>query len=449
LQTANETLETARGAALNLMEDAVKARKQAERASAELARVNRTLKAHSKGDQALLRANNEAEFLAAVCRIVAEDCGHAMVWIGLAEEDEGKTVRPVAQAGFAEGYLETLNVTWADTERGRGPTGTAIRTGQPGLCRNMQTDPGFAPWRAEAIKRGFASSLVLPLLTEGRAFGALTIYSRQPDGFSDAEVKLLSDLAADMAYGITALRMRAAKTRADDALRQSTEDLQRSNRDLEQFAYVASHDLQEPLRAVGGYVKLLQHRFPDKLDAKARGYVEGAFEGAMRMERLITDLLAFSRVGTRGGEFAPADLEAVLGQALRNLEASIQSAQATVTHDALPTLCVDATQMMQLLQNLIGNALKFHGESPPQIHVGAQRVEGRWVFSVRDNGIGIEPQYYERIFQVFQRLHTRKAYPGTGIGLAICKKIVERHGGHMWVESQPGHGSTFYFSIPA
>jgi hypothetical protein len=313
----------------------------------------------------------------------------------------------------------------------------------------MQTDPGFAPWRAEAIKRGFASSLVLPLLTEGRAFGALTIYSRQPDGFSDAEVKLLSDLAADMAYGITALRMRAAKTRADDALRQSTEDLQRSNRDLEQFAYVASHDLQEPLRAVGGYVKLLQHRFPDKLDAKARGYVEGAFEGAMRMERLITDLLAFSRVGTRGGEFAPADLEAVLGQALRNLEASIQSAQATVTHDALPTLCVDATQMMQLLQNLIGNALKFHGESPPQIHVGAQRVEGRWVFSVRDNGIGIEPQYYERIFQVFQRLHTRKAYPGTGIGLAICKKIVERHGGHMWVESQPGHGSTFYFSIPA
>ena len=449
LQTANETLETARGAALNLMEDAVKARKQAERASAELARVNRTLKAHSKGDQALLRANNEAEFLAAVCRIVAEDCGHAMVWIGLAEEDEGKTVRPVAQAGFAEGYLETLNVTWADTERGRGPTGTAIRTGQPGLCRNMQTDPGFAPWRAEAIKRGFASSLVLPLLTEGRAFGALTIYSRQPDGFGDDEVRLLSDLAADMAYGITALRMRAAKTRADDALRQSTEDLQRSNRDLEQFAYVASHDLQEPLRAVGGYVKLLQHRFPDKLDAKARGYVEGAFEGAMRMERLITDLLAFSRVGTRGGEFAPADLEAVLGQALRNLEASIQSAQATVTHDALPTLCVDATQMMQLLQNLIGNALKFHGESPPQIHVGAQRVEGRWVFSVRDNGIGIEPQYYERIFQVFQRLHTRKAYPGTGIGLAICKKIVERHGGHMWVESQPGHGSTFYFSIPA
>ena len=268
-----------------------------------------------------------------------------MVWIGLAEEDEGKTVRPVAQAGFEEGYLETFNITWADTERGRGPTGTTIRTGQPGMCRNMQAEPGFAPWRAEAIERGFASSLALPLLGDGRAFGALTIYSRQPEGFSDAEVKLLSDLAADMAYGITALRMRAAKTQAEQraaAKHRGPPTLQPRPGTI-RLCRLA----RPPGAAAGGWRlrQLLQHRFPDKLDAKARGYMEGAFEGAMRMERLITDLLAFSRVGTRGGEFAPADLEAVLGQALRNLEAGIQSAQATVTHNALPTLCVDATRM--------------------------------------------------------------------------------------------------------
>jgi chemotaxis family two-component system sensor kinase Cph1 len=166
------------------------------------------------------------------------------------------------------------------------------------------------------------------------------------------------------------------------------------------------------------------------------------------MERLITDLLAFSRIGTRGGNFVSTDLDAELHRALGNLQAGIESARATLTHDPLPTLTVDATQMMQLFQNLIGNALKFQGESPPAIHVGAQRQEGRWLFSVRDNGIGIEPQYFEKIFLLFQRLHTRTDYPGTGIGLAICKKIVERHGGTIWVESQLGQGATFYFTIP-
>ena len=184
------------------------------------------------------------------------------------------------------------------------------------------------------------------------------------------------------------------------------------------------------------------------MDAKARDYIAGAFDGATRMERLIIDLLAYSRVGTRGGAFVPADLDAVLDQALRNLQAGIESAHAAITHDPMPTLSVDATQMIQLFQNLIGNALKFHSELPLTIHVGAQRQDGRWVFSVRDNGIGIDPQYYEKIFHIFQRLHTRKAYSGIGIGLAISKKIVERHGGSIWVESQPSQGSTFYFSIP-
>jgi PAS domain S-box-containing protein len=936
LQAANKEVQNSRRSAVSLAEDAIEAHKEAEKANAALQKLNRTLKALSDSSKSMLRATSEKMYLDEVCKDVVANCGHAMVWVGFAEEDEDWSVRPVAYAGFEEGYLESLHITWADCERGRGPTGTAIRTGKPCACSNMLTDPAFAPWREEAIKRGYASSLVLPLMSGGKAFGAITIYSRHADPFTEDETRLLVQLADDVGYCIRSLRALAERNRAEEQLRllstavesavngiaitdrqgrllwinpaftqltgysmneavgqnprllksgqhtpafyremwgtilrgepwrgelvnrrkdgslyfeemtitpvraggadithfvaikqdvtrrkeaeealqrlneeleervaertvklsqsgaryrslvtataqivwttnpdgqivtelptwqeftgqsyaeyqgsgwsnalhpddreptkavwlgavaartlyeieyrmrrrdgqyrhilargvpvleadgsirewvgtctditerkeaerrreftaallglfvrkssandyldsvvdiirqwsgcqalgirlkneqqeipyeswagfepgfleleqrlslehdsclciraisgkfeepdrplltrggsfraddaiafakglapeklaryrgncmkfgftslavipiryreeiigaihladrrpgqfpleivevielatpligealhrfrteaelakhrdhlevlvrqrtneletantrlqveiaerqraqealeHAAADLKRSNSDLEQFAYVASHDLQEPLRAVGGYVKLLQRRFPENVDAKAKEFITGASEGATRMERLITDLLAFSRVGTRGRAFVPSDLNRVLDDALHNLQATLKSAHATVTHEPLPTLPMDATQMMQLFQNLIGNSIKFHGEQPPQIHVGVRKEEQRWVFQVRDNGIGIEPQYFERIFQIFQRLHTRKHYPGTGIGLAICKKIVERHGGVIWVESQPEQGSTFSFSIPA
>ena len=234
----------------------------------------------------------------------------------------------------------------------------------------------------------------------------------------------------------------------EELVRQRTAELAHSNEELEQFAYVASHDLQEPLRAVTGYLGLLEPQLAGKLDDGGRRLIAGAVQGAARMHTLITDLLALSRVGTRGQTFAAADLNAVLDQALEGLRASIAETGARITRDPLPTLTVDAGQTVQLFQNLIGNSLKFRGERAPEIHVTAERQPERWVLAVRDNGIGIEPQYYERIFLIFQRLHTRRLYPGTGIGLAICKKIVERHGGAIWVQSQAGQGSTFYFSIP-
>ncbi len=929
-----------------------------KRREEQLNQLNRTLNALKESSLAMIRAASEEEYLGEVCRIVVTDCGHAMVWIGFAEDDENQTLRPVASAGSAEGYLETMQITWADSERGRGPTGTAIRTGKPCGCANMLADPGFSPWREEALKRGYASSLAVPLLADGKALGAITIYARVSDAFSADEVILLSQLADDVSYCLRTLRLRAAQERADqrtelladtasqllatdspqgviedlclkvlvfldcqaffnylvdepagrlhlnactgiseaearrmewldygvavcgcaareatpivaediqhtddprtgrvksyglqayachplivqgrvlgtlsfgtrtrarftedelslmkavtdqvalamerkraqDELRrvnegleqrvaertaelraasryarslleasldplvtinpagkitdvneatvqvtgvardrligsdfsayftepdkaaasyqavlakglvrdypltirhasgrmthvlyhatvfrdeagrmrgvfaaardvterrqaerrrdlttallglfaqksaaqdylnsvmdvirrwtdcqalgirlldehgeipyqscagfapeflelenrlsvrrdtccciraisqafeeqdrplvtpggsyrcdnapafvnglppeqraryrgncmkfgftslaiipvryrdqvigalhladqrpdwfpsatvefletmtpligeamhrfqteaelarhrdqlevlvgqrtrelteanarleQTAENLQRSNRDLEQFAYVASHDLQEPLRAIGGYVRLLERRQPADLDDTSKAYINGALEGALRMERLIHDLLAFSRVGARGGDLVPSDLSGVLEEALANLAVSIESTHARLTHDQMPTLVVDDTQIMQLFQNLIGNALKFRNAAAPQIHVGAERQEWGWVFSVRDNGIGIEPQYFEKIFQIFQRLHTRKQYSGTGIGLAICKRIVERHGGTIWVESQLGQGSTFFFSIP-
>ena len=233
----------------------------------------------------------------------------------------------------------------------------------------------------------------------------------------------------------------------EELVAQRTEELARSNKDLEQFAYVASHDLQEPLRAVSGFVTLLRQRYQGKLDERADGYIANSVDGAARMQSLISDLLTYSRVGTRGGTLAPIATQDSLDNALRNLGAGIHDAGAVLTSDPMPIVPADALQLTQLFQNLIGNAIKFRGERRPEIHVGARREQGHWLFWVRDNGIGIAPEYAERIFLIFQRLHTRKKYDGTGIGLAICKKIVERHGGRIWIESQPNQGATFYFTI--
>jgi signal transduction histidine kinase len=238
------------------------------------------------------------------------------------------------------------------------------------------------------------------------------------------------------------------RKRAEDELQRTLDELQNSNAELEQFAYVASHDLQEPLRGIAGLVQLLQHRYQGQLDSRADEYIDHIVDGTQRMQTLINDLLAYSRIGRRGEPIQPTEAEAALKAALENLNAAIQELGANITNESLPTVQADPTQLIQLFQNLIGNALKFKSESAPQIHVGVSDAGAFWQFSVQDNGIGIEPQYFERIFQVFQRLHTRREYKGTGIGLAICKKIIERHGGRIWVESQAGKGSTFYFTLP-
>jgi PAS domain S-box-containing protein len=234
---------------------------------------------------------------------------------------------------------------------------------------------------------------------------------------------------------------------AEDQLRQQADELEHSNRELEQFAYVASHDLQEPLRIVSSYVQLLARRYQGKLDQDADEFIGYAVEGANRMKDLITDLLAYSRVGTHGKEFTPVAMEDSLQRTLRNLKLTIDDNEATVTHDPLPVVLADQGQMVQLLQNLIGNAIKFRGAKPSRVHVGVRRQDEMWLFFVRDNGIGVDPQYADRIFVIFQRLHNREQYPGTGIGLAICRKIVERHGGQIWLESEPGNGATFYFTL--
>jgi chemotaxis family two-component system sensor kinase Cph1 len=234
-----------------------------------------------------------------------------------------------------------------------------------------------------------------------------------------------------------------------EALARRTEELASSNQELEQFAYVASHDLQEPLRMVASYTQLLARRYKDKLDDDANEFIHYAVDGATRMQALINDLLELSRIGTSRKALATCESGLALERALANLRLAIQESGALVTHDTMPHLVADVSQLTQLFQNLIGNALKFRGEAPLAIHIGVKRQKDDWVFSVRDNGIGIAPEFFERIFVIFQRLHGKQEYPGTGIGLAVCRKIVERHGGHIWLESKPDEGATFYFTLPA
>ena len=238
------------------------------------------------------------------------------------------------------------------------------------------------------------------------------------------------------------------RKRAAEELNRTLDDLKRSNAELEQFAYVASHDLQEPLRGIAGMSQLLQQRYQGQLDSRADEYINHIVDGSQRMQTLINDLLAYSRIDRRGEAIQTTEAEVALKATLENLSLAIQEYGANITNENLPMVQADPTQLIQLFQNLIGNALKFRAERPPKVHIGVTDAGDYWQFSVQDNGIGIEPEYFDRIFQVFQRLHTRQEYRGTGIGLAICKKIIERHGGSIRVESEVGQGTTFYFTLP-
>jgi light-regulated signal transduction histidine kinase (bacteriophytochrome) len=243
--------------------------------------------------------------------------------------------------------------------------------------------------------------------------------------------------------------LRQAHALQEQRVQERTAELQRSNADLQQFAYVASHDLQEPLRMVTSFMQLLEKKYQGELDEQAHRWIDHAVSGATRMQILINDLLTYSRVGTHGKTFVACDLKEVLSTALQNLHLVISENSAEIAFDTMPTIQGDEVQLVSLFQNLVGNAIKYRGEQPPRIHISARQEGTDWLFSVRDNGIGIAPQFSERIFIIFQRLHNRRTYPGTGIGLALCKRIIERHGGRIWVESKLGEGATFYFALPA
>jgi hypothetical protein len=287
------------------------------------------------------------------------------------------------------------------------------------------------------------------LLAEGQLLGTLSFGTRTRTHFTPDELELLETVADQVAVAIQ--RIQAAQTlrESEQGLRRAVADLERSNRELEQFAYIASHDLQEPLRQVRAFAKLLDDRYRDRLDDAAGEYLRFVVEGATRMTSLIQDLLAYSRVGVRQPTAERTSSREAVEKAVANLETSIQETHARITWDDLPDVVANATQLVQLFQNLLGNAIKFHRDGvAPEVHIGVQAEPQRWRFSVVDNGIGIAREHHDRVFQIFQRLHGREKYPGTGIGLAICRKIVHQHEGEIWIDSQPGAGTSFFFTLP-
>ncbi len=342
-------------------------------------------------------------------------------------------------------------------ERGIGLPGRVWADSRPAWITDVTVDNNF-PRTAFAAKVGLHAGFAFPIRSEGEVIGVMAFFSRRALPPDDDLLKMFVALGSQIGDFLT-------RKKAEEALVRYSGELERSNKELQMFASIASHDLQEPLRVVSGFAQLLEQRYKGKLDKSANDFIGYIVDGAERMQQLIRDLLDYSRVTTRGNPFKPADCEVVMQRALMNLKTAVEESSAVITADPLPVVTADESQLMHLFQNLIGNSVKYRKkEEPPRIHVsvkpiaecGAGNAECRikseikrgWLFSVRDNGIGIETQYFDRIFQVFQRLHKREDYPGTGIGLAICKKIVERHGGSIWVESEPGHGSTFFFTLP-
>lgn len=552
----------------------------------ELHRLNRTLRALSNSSQAMMHAENEQEFLKKVCRIVVADCGHKMVWIGFAEEDEGKKVRPVAHAGFEEGYCETLNITWADTERGRGPTGTAIRTGKPSICRNMLIDPVFAPWREQALKRGYASSIVLPLLAGNKAFGAINIYSKEADPFSEDEVALLTELAGDISYGIMALRARSARDKAEKKLREErnfsdaviqttgglivgldkegriqlfnsacekvtgytfkevkgrpfwdfllipeerepvkkvfagimdgsvtaemefenywvtrdgslrwikwansalkdetgkvslvigtgidiTEqtmgrrkieelngyltkraaELAGINKDLEAISNTVTHGLQKPVSVLREHSRRLLDDYGETLDKKGKELLRSLDDGVGRMERIIEKVLTLSHITHKELWFQPVDLSAHAAEVLQELQEKESARRVEIVVQKKLKARADKALIRQALENLLENAWKFTRErTDARIEFGMQTDNGEPVYYVRDNGVGFDMKEAEGVFSTFPRINTGGEFLDVGTGLAIVERIIRRHNGTVWAESEKKKGTSVYFKLPS
>ena len=372
-------------------------------------------------------------------------------------------IRDISVRKDAEKYLAQMEGKYRGLLEAAPDAMVVVNQGGEIVLLNLQAQKQFGYRRNELlgqkvtniIPEGFAERLIADGLRSAEDALAqqigtgIELQGRRKDRSTFPIELMLSPLGSAEGTLVTAaIRDISARKKAEAHLLQKMEELNRSNEELGKFAYIASHDLQEPLRMVASYTQLLSRRYKGKLDSDADEFIAFAVDGASRMQRLIQDLLAYSRVGTKGKDLLDISSETALQQALINLRGAIKDSGALVTHDPLPTVLADETQLIQLFQNLVGNAIKYQRPGIPKVHVtAAQDGDKKWMFSVQDNGLGIDPQYFERIFGMFQRLHKREEFAGTGIGLAICKKIVERHGGAISVESQLGKGSTFRFTL--
>jgi PAS domain S-box-containing protein len=427
-----------------------------------LQRLNRELRAIGECNQTLMRAEDEATLLKDICQIVCDEAGYRMAWAGYTENDDAKTIRPVAWAGAEDGYLKEARFSWADTEWGRGPCGCAVRSGKSACIDDFDDDPRGAPWRDIALARGYRSSIALPLRDErGSSFGILNIYSAVPGAFTADEKRLLEELSGDLAFGIMVLRDRIARKRAEEEILRLNQDLEQrvaerttelesANKELEAFTYSVSHDLRAPLRHIDGFLGLLKERIATALDEQSRHYMSTISGAALRMAKLIDDLLSFSRMGRSEIVRSRVDLDALVRDVIREFQFETEGRVIDWRIAGLPAVSADRALLRIVFVNLISNALKFTRLRPhAEIEVGSlPGREGESVIFVRDNGAGFDMRYVHNLFGVFQRLHGTDEFEGTGIGLANVRRVIGRHGGKTWAEGKVDGGATFYFSLP-
>ncbi|HSW37965.1 MAG TPA: ATP-binding protein [Acidobacteriota bacterium] len=405
-----------------------------KRVEEDLERSMRRFELLSRTAGDLLKSTNPAKAIPALCHRVMEHLDCHVFFNFLVEENSGG-LRLNAGGGLPNGKEQSTK--WTDHDMGI--SGVVVCRGKPLVLENV--DAGGDECLAHLHAQGIRAYACLPLLAaEGRVLGTLSFGTCSRETFSRDDLSLMNAVADQVSVALIRIQ-------GEQALHRAADELARSNKDLEQFAYVSSHDLREPLRTVTGFMQLLQQRYRGKLDEKADEYIRFAVEGAGRMQQLIDDLLSYSRVGSSIA-FEPQDTRELLDRALGFLKGSLEASGAGIHAGNLPVVHGDGVLLTQVFQNLIENAIKFRSDRPLEIHVGARRGADDWLFWVKDNGIGMDREHIERVFVIFKRLHTREQYPGTGIGLAICEKIIERHGGRIWAESEPGRGSTFFFTLP-
>lgn len=419
----------------------------------ELFHLNRTLNARSKSSQAMMYSDNEAKYLATVCKIIIEDCGHKMVWIGYAQNDKAKSVKPVAQYGFDQGYIDQLNISWDDTERGNGPTGRAIRTGKTSLCRNMLTDPAFKPWRDAAKERGFASSVVLPLISDGKPFGAISIYSKEHDPFSENEISLLFDLANDLAYGISYLRLQESERAAVKVIRENETKLKDLIATKDKFFNIVAHDLKNPFTSLLGSSELLFENIEQLNKDNIKELAMILNDSAKGGHSILLNLLDWSRSQTGQLKVCPQkiNLKDLIEENITNLQLPAANKEISLMYELPEDLHIiaDKNMVSTILRNLLSNGLKFTPKKGTVV-VKTKIEPDNIVIFVKDNGVGISPERIEKLFN----LESRNSMPGTeneqgtGLGLKLSKEFAEKHGGNIFVESEKGKGSTFCLTLP-
>ena len=438
------------------LEREVAERRMAEDQANTMGRLYRVL---SKVNEAIVRAEDQETLFQQACRIAVEDGLFRMAWIGLIDP-ANRVLKAVVQYGFESGYLESLMIPLEDVPEGRGPTGVAAREGRIDVCNDLAQDPRMAPWREKAMARGYQSSAALPLRLGGTVVGALTLYAEQPGFFTTEEIALLESMAGDLSFAMESIEREARRRQAEEEIRglneeldlrvkKRTAELEFANRELESFSYSVSHDLRAPLRAIQGFSRMLMADHAAQLDAEGLRLLNVITTNTKLMTALIEDLLALSRLGRheiRKGSFNLTDMARQVFEQLKSQE---PERDLQFIMKDLPPTHGDPSLIRQVLVNLLTNAVKYTKQRKTAvIEVGGNDAANETVYYIKDNGVGFDERYADKLFGVFQRLHSGEEYEGTGVGLAIVKRITERHGGRVWAEGKVNEGATFYFALP-